>query len=302
MKAGTTSSQGWLQLLRPPNLFTVPGDVLVGVWLATPIGFTPSWFAIPTTALAVMCLYLAGLIMNDMADLEEDRRDRPDRPLPSGTVSFHAAGLAMLGLVIVALILLALVKRRAMIFGFALLAVIALYNRWAKNKPAFGPITMGVCRGFSLLVGAAAVAPKNHPELYPGLMAGFEILVLYIAGITLLARQETLKNNPSLQAGFPLLMLLIGLLAFPVFVSLHSPAGKIIFATLGVVSLIIPFHVARTIWSRGHVRPPDIGKLIGNLIPLQAALLAWCAPLPWAFALLLLYPVSRFFSRWFYAS
>ena len=31
--------------------------------------------------------YTAGMILNDVADLEVDRRERPERPLPSGAVS-----------------------------------------------------------------------------------------------------------------------------------------------------------------------------------------------------------------------
>lgn len=301
--AATSKGRAWLQLLRPPNLFTVPGDVLVGCWLALPHEDPlPSGLRLAATVAAVCLFYLAGLIMNDMADLAEDRRDRPDRPLPSGRISTTRAGTVMVLFMGLALLLLGWVRRRAMIFGFYLVAAIALYNLWAKRRTAFGPITMGLCRGFSLLIGAASVGPQHHPELYPGLVTGFEILLLYIAGLTLLARRETENTHPGLQVGFPLLMLAIGLLAFPSLAEARSPVSPVLFSVLALASLVEPARVMRAMWARGRVIPPDIGRLIRNLILIQAALLAWCAPPLWGLALLPLYPLAGIIGRWFYAS
>lgn len=45
-------------------------------------------------------LYSAGMVSNDVADIERDRRERPHRPLPSGQVGIGAAtalGCGLLG-------------------------------------------------------------------------------------------------------------------------------------------------------------------------------------------------------------
>ncbi|SCD30602.1 4-hydroxybenzoate polyprenyltransferase, partial [Streptomyces sp. TverLS-915] len=71
-------------------LFTVPGDALAGA-AASGAG-TPR-----TTALAVgcsLCLYEAGMALNDWADRAEDAAERPHRPLPSGRITAPAALLA----------------------------------------------------------------------------------------------------------------------------------------------------------------------------------------------------------------
>ena len=77
----------WLQLFRAPNLFTVPGDPLAGYVLAS-YGALESdvFFAVG----ASVCFYAAGLLDNDLADLAEDRAERPARPLPSGAASPRA--------------------------------------------------------------------------------------------------------------------------------------------------------------------------------------------------------------------
>src|SRR4051812_1422919 len=84
----------WLQLFRAPNLFTVPGDPLAGFLLA--YGWTHDGSAhldarAGCAVAASLCLYAGGLVMNDLADAAEDRRDRPQRPIPSGSVPIRSA-------------------------------------------------------------------------------------------------------------------------------------------------------------------------------------------------------------------
>src|SRR5438067_12984617 len=96
-----SSFRAWLQLLRLPNLFTVPGDPLAGFLLAWDGKRELSFLAL---AIAVsLCFYGAGLLWNDLADRAVDRAERPQRPLPSGAVktrsvwivSFILAGAAL---------------------------------------------------------------------------------------------------------------------------------------------------------------------------------------------------------------
>jgi len=294
----------WLELLRPPNLFTVPGDVLAGMWMSIPLGASqPGGLALVLTPLAVCLIYLSGLVMNDLADEAEDRRERPDRPIPSSRVSKKAAWLVMIGLIVLALTILVVIRRRALIFGLFLVGCVVLYNAWAKHRAAFGPCVMGMCRGFSLLTGAAAVMPKGHAELFPGLLTGFEILLLYVAAITLLARNETRASNPSLQAWFPTVALLGGWAVLPFFAEPETALFSALYGAFAVLSLVVPFHTARRISQRRRVIPGDIGLLIGNLIVVQATLFAWFAPhIGWALGWLLLFPVSRVVAQKFYAS
>ncbi len=66
----------WAELLRLPALFTVPGDALAGAAAASA---RPG----PRTLLAIgssLCLYEAGMALNDWADRAEDAAERPHRP------------------------------------------------------------------------------------------------------------------------------------------------------------------------------------------------------------------------------
>ena len=83
-------------LLRLPNLFTAVADVAMGFFFVQSGGLR--WQMQPADAItllllaAVSCLlYAAGVVLNDVFDVETDRLQRPDRPIPSGRVTLATA-------------------------------------------------------------------------------------------------------------------------------------------------------------------------------------------------------------------
>ncbi|MFI5755072.1 SCO3242 family prenyltransferase [Streptomyces sp. NPDC051569] len=154
LRAGLRESlRPWAELLRVSALFTVPGDALAG---AAALGVRPN----RSTALAVgasLCLYEAGMALNDWADREEDAIDRPHRPIPSGRISPRAALAAAGGLTAAGLALAAGAGRPALAVGTALAATVWAYDTRLKHTPA-GPLAMGAARTLDLLLGATATA------------------------------------------------------------------------------------------------------------------------------------------------
>ncbi|WP_329061876.1 SCO3242 family prenyltransferase [Streptomyces sp. NBC_01429] len=150
------SARAWAELLRVSALFTVPGDALAG---AAAAGLRPG----RGTALAVgasLCLYEAGMALNDWADRAEDARERPHRPIPSGRISPPAALAAAGGLTAAGLALAARAGRPALVVGSALAATVWSYDLWLKHTPA-GPAAMGAARALDLLLGATATATAD---------------------------------------------------------------------------------------------------------------------------------------------
>src|SRR5947209_11417835 len=90
--------RAYAQLVRLPNVFTAMADITLAALAA---GALPGrWFGFVLLLLASACLYCGGMVWNDFFDVEQDRRERPFRPLPSGKVSRGAA--ARLGAVLLA--------------------------------------------------------------------------------------------------------------------------------------------------------------------------------------------------------
>lgn len=204
--------RAWLEILRVPNLPTVPGDPLAGVLLAAAAaGGAVPWGAAALAAAASLLLYGAGLLLNDVVDLEEDRRDRPHRPLPSGRLPVRSALRAALAFTGLGLAAAFAASPRAGLVGIALASHVFAYNYLLK-RTRLGPLVLGMCRGLSLALGACAVLPAPPP----GVLAAAGVLVLYVAVVSQLARGETavpgrprlvgrlLGALPLLQAAFAL--------------------------------------------------------------------------------------------------
>src|SRR5436305_949255 len=83
------------QMVRLPNTFTTTADILVG---ALALGAVlQAWKVLLCLLAASTLLYWSGMIWNDYFDLDEDRRERPSRPLACGLVSVRTAVLLGFG-------------------------------------------------------------------------------------------------------------------------------------------------------------------------------------------------------------
>ncbi|WP_438827794.1 UbiA family prenyltransferase [Streptomyces javensis] len=150
----------WAELLRVSALFTVPGDALAGA-AAARCGPNRG------TALAVcasLCLYEAGMALNDWADRDIDAVERPGRPLPSGRIAPAAALTAATGLTAAGLLCAAAAGPPALATATALAGTVWAYDLGLKNTPA-GPSAMAAARALDLLLGATASA--HSCLLYP---------------------------------------------------------------------------------------------------------------------------------------
>ncbi|MGY1579357.1 SCO3242 family prenyltransferase [Streptomyces sp. MN13] len=178
--------RAWAELLRLPALFTVPGDALAG---AVATGVRPG----PRTLLAIgssLCLYEAGMALNDWADRAEDARDRPHRPLPSGRVRPAAALAAACALTGAGLALAARAGRPALAVAAPLATTVWAYDLVLKRTPA-GPAAMAAARGLDLLLGAAATGGGTRSALPSAALLGTHTLA-----VTTVSRRETQGGSP----------------------------------------------------------------------------------------------------------
>lgn len=181
LPAPSSRAGAWAELLRLPALFTVPGDALAG---AAAAGARPG----PRTLLAIgssLCLYEAGMALNDWADRAEDAVERPHRPLPSGRIR-PAAALAAAGVLTGAgLALAAGAGRPALTIAVPLAATVWAYDLTLKHTPA-GPAAMAAARGLDLLLGAAATGGGTRAALPSAALLGSHTLA-----VTAVSRRET---------------------------------------------------------------------------------------------------------------
>ncbi|MFI7016410.1 SCO3242 family prenyltransferase [Streptomyces sp. NPDC050164] len=178
--------RAWAELLRLPALFSVPGDALAGT---TAAGAPPN----ARTLLAIgssLCLYEAGMALNDWADREVDAVERPHRPLPSGRIRPAAALTAACALTGAGLALAARAGRPALAVAAPLAATVWAYDLALKHTPA-GPVAMGTARGLDLLLGAAATTGRTRRALPSAALLGIHTLA-----VTTVSRQEARGGSP----------------------------------------------------------------------------------------------------------
>jgi 4-hydroxybenzoate polyprenyltransferase len=244
------------ELVRAPAALTVPGDVLAGA-VAAGNGRPKQLIGLAASS---VCVYWAGMALNDWADRAVDAVERPERPIPSGRVSPRLAlGLAS-GLTVAGLGLAAVAGGRAALRTTSLLAATAwTYDLGAKNTPA-GPVFMAAARSLDVLVGAG---DRRRKAWAPALAVGAHIL-----GVTAMSRGEVHGSTP-LPAR--------GALAATSAISAGTVAGSG-FATAALTGLFVravgPAQLSAAQEPSGPRLRQAVGAGIHGLVPLQAA---WCA-------------------------
>jgi 4-hydroxybenzoate polyprenyltransferase len=260
----------YLRLLRLPNSFTAVSNVLAAQLLATQgkldIGVLILLASVST------CLYTGGVVLNDCFDLEEDRRERPDRPLPAGEVPVEAAWILGAALLIVATALAALVSGRALVVAVTLALLILLYDGYAK-RTAGGAFVMGACRYGNWMLGLSVGGTGFLALLIP------LPVLLYVTALTLLSKAETTAAERT-----PLILCATGLGLTALLILLFNRAGLLphTWALLPLVvgAAIVAWRLTATF---RRFTPAQIQMTIKTLvigIILLDAILVWAGG-PW---------------------
>jgi len=298
----------WLalaQLIRLPNVFTAWADIClaglaIGIWPDLLIPFL-------LLLLASTFLYWAGMVWNDYFDVEQDRRERPFRPLPSGKISLGSAAAIGICLLLAGLACAAVsgsdgFQPGALIIASCLAANILFYDAWLKRTWA-GPIAMGACRFLNVLLGLS---------LAPAGIEGWDILLalvvgIYIGGVTWFARKEASGSDPRFllaAAGVMLTGLLLSL-AVPAAANAAglprstSPLFPYLVAGLG---FYVGFPVARAIENPSPNRvQAAVKQAVLGLILLDAVLATALAGTLGILLALLLVP-ALYLGRWVYST
>ncbi|GAB3701891.1 SCO3242 family prenyltransferase [Nocardiopsis oceani] len=176
------------RLVRLPAALTVLGDSLTGAAAAGRLREPRTW-ALPVSS---VCMYWAGMALNDYADRDLDAVERPERPIPSGAVGPGqalgiAAGLTAAGVGAAALA----GGRRSALVASALAASVWTYDLVLKPTP-LSPLGMAANRGLDVLLGAGE---RPREAARPALA-----MAVHTLGVTALSRGEVHGTRPGTAA------------------------------------------------------------------------------------------------------
>lgn len=143
-------------LIRLPNLFTLPSNILVGFAIASSLTLTiTSLVQVLLLVTISILLYCVGLVLNDLFDYNIDKKERPDRPLASGKISRKIAIVLVTIFSVIALGLSILVSVPTFGISLVLIALIFGYDKYLKNTQA-GPFTIAAARVMNVALGTSA--------------------------------------------------------------------------------------------------------------------------------------------------
>lgn len=187
----------YLRLLRIANVFTVVADT-TAAYLLVHRSLEPAGNYLGLL-IAGMLLYSAGMVLNDLFDLDQDRRERPERPLPSGRISLGMARILGFGLLIAGVVAAAIVgwvasSPRTTVLALLLAGAIVSYDIGLKRTVLGGPM-MGACRGLNLLMAMSTVSATNSLSFPPAGLAFALGITVYVCGITWFARTEAVESR-----------------------------------------------------------------------------------------------------------
>lgn len=237
-----------LQLTRPRNCLLTALSVWVG---AVTSGQVHATAAVGFAALGAAAIAAAGNGMNDVIDLPVDRRNRPERPIPSGRLSAPAAlaisaflGAAGLTLAFVAGILPGLI-------AFGVLMGLAVYNWFLKRTGLPGNLLVSLIAAATFPYGAATAGNWGNwwiPAIFAALYHGGREIVKgvedmegdRVAGVRTLALSRG-AQFACRSATF--LLGLVGLLAlWPAILDIYGPGYLL---PVVVLELFLVFRLPR---------------------------------------------------------
>ena len=263
----------WLRLVRVGTLFSPGCDVLAGAAIAAaavakqPELTLPGIPVLARAALASIAVYAAGMVFNDVADRQEDRLQRPERPLPRGDISL--VGALALGALLIGLALLC----SPVPSHHALLAALALaYDFVLKRNRALAALTMGTLRGANLgTAGLLLIAPSSgagnaaltSPALGAALLAACICYGIYISFVTILG---ILEDATQPRRGVVLLVQSVPPVAAVTGITIVSNGPGV--ASLLAAALLLAFFVRMLrvpSWDRRSIRGSMTWLLLGTM-------------------------------------
>ena len=180
----------FLLLIRLPNLFTVPTNILVGYFAVVASSYANA-LDLSLLIFSSLLMYISGIVFNDYFDFEVDLRERPNRPLPSRRVTKKKAVIIALISLISANILALVVSTASFVISIILSSIVISYDFKLKNT-ILGPLTMGSARFLNIILGASPflfVIATSYNLFLRIILVGL-FLCVYIFAISLLSRKE----------------------------------------------------------------------------------------------------------------
>jgi 4-hydroxybenzoate polyprenyltransferase len=286
----SSTFKSYLQLTRPANLVTAIADILAGLAIAQYQFLNLSFVFL---FLSTVCLYAGGVVLNDYFDLEIDRVERRERPIPSGKVPKNYALVLGLLLLLAGISFAFVFSILSGLIASILTIFILFYDCYAKHSSLLGPLVMGMCRGANLLLGISSVTLMVGEYFWMAYLP-----IIYIGAITIISRDEVYGGT----RGAILLALVMYLAVWGsqivMGVLLQKDILFVLFVSLHILYALLPLLRAYRN-ATGRLIQLAVKAGVISIILLNASTAAIFGNFYLAILIVLLLPISILFARFF---
>jgi 4-hydroxybenzoate polyprenyltransferase len=283
----------FLQLIRAPAVFSAASNILAAQLIVT--GGRPLWSDTLLLVAISTCLYAGGMVLNDCFDIEQDRRQRPFRPLPSGRISLTLAWMLVVVLFAGALTLSAQMGQRQFMIAAILIGCIVIYDGLAKDR-LVGSLIMGACRYLNWVLGLSTTALGLNILLTP------LPVFFYVAALTTLSLYET-GDKERVSLAWVMIGLLLTVAMFPLLILAGVLANMWVLPLMAIA--VLPLVVRFSTLYRNR-EPQEVQRtvtmMIYGIIPLDALMVFAGGPWWGGLALLWLLVPAKLMGRYLYVS
>jgi geranylgeranylglycerol-phosphate geranylgeranyltransferase len=155
--------KGLYKLSRPLSTLTGVLAVVLGGYVAG----TGAWDKIALAAVATLFVSASSNAWNDYRDIEIDRINQPQRPLPSGMVTPRAALIFSIVAAVLSILIAAFINPLALAIAIASNVLLYLYSVWFKSTVLLGNVIVALISAMSAVFGGVA-AGNPWPSLWLG--------------------------------------------------------------------------------------------------------------------------------------
>ena len=159
---------GLFKLLRPVNMVISFLTIAAGAVLSD--ASAAQWSQILLAGFAGALIVGGGNALNDCLDVEIDRLNRPERPLPSDTITLRQANAAWVATSLVCATMSYLLTPVNLYLAVFWVLALYYYSRVLKRTVLLGNLTIGLLTGTAFLFGAVATGDPSK-ALVPGIFA-----------------------------------------------------------------------------------------------------------------------------------
>ncbi len=271
-------TKGLIELLRPELPFAAGISVIIGEIIT--LGKLPSLSELFLGFMWGFFLSGSAMILNDFFDIEVDKINAPNRPLPSGLISSNTAIVFSIIISLLGLIISFFINKAAVLLYIIFWFIGFLYNWKLKEKGLLGNLFVSSSVAVTIILGAIVVGnPWNKAVLIFSLMLFVFDLGEEIAADAMDIEGDKKRNIKSiailigrqkaLNISFLLFMIYIILSFIPVILNLFGISYLIIISLTNSMILIwgIKLIKSSTIKEgRIYVRRLYLSGLLGLLL------------------------------------